>query len=224
MNGLPIRLGWSPRLLEMEAALSKALPDQAEVASRVAKGIRNRIALFEGEGTPLGYFLVVGPLGEVQKLANGLALFMFPLGGAVLQVEMSDYSEKLQVSRLFGHSGGLSCGYLEGELTEPVWRNPLTVILLNEVEKAHPDVWPVLSAIRGEGKWIDGDGRSVSFENAILLLHTTIGYSGSSPRPDQVVSAGQGYLPDSVRQVLESKFHPEILRQVGDILFFRQDQ
>jgi ATP-dependent Clp protease ATP-binding subunit ClpA len=203
-------------LLEMEAELGKDLPNQQEAIRRMAQSIRRKAAFCGELPSPLGRCLLVGRNETTRLLATSLARFLFGDANAVLRLDMEAYAEKHQISGLIGHSGGLVCAYFEGELTEPLLRCPQTVVLLEGIDKAHPDVWQILGPILTEGRLIEGLGRTVSLKNSIFLLTTLVGFAEASVNADGG-RPGDDFLLET-RAALERTFAAEWLRCVGDVV------
>jgi ATP-dependent Clp protease ATP-binding subunit ClpA len=209
----------------MEAELGKDLPDQPEAVRRVAQAIRRKLALSPSMPRPLGRFLLVGPSDEARRLATSLARFLFGDEAAIRWLDMKDYAEKYQISGLVGHPGGLVCAYFEGELTEPVWRNPRTVVVLDGIERAHGDVWQFLIPMLEQGQLLDMMGRAVSFKNAIIIMTTMVGYAEGVARPDYVLRADGprscGDFPLGSKGALERVVRAEVLHAVDEIILLR---
>jgi ATP-dependent Clp protease ATP-binding subunit ClpC len=209
----------------MEAALSAALPDQQEVIVRASRSIRKSIAFFGGEGRPLGAFLALGPVEPVMCLARSLAGFLYGSESAVLCLDLSEFAEKWQISRLIGHSGGLVCAYVEGELTEPVWRQPRTVVVLGNFEKMNAGAWPLFTEILEDGVFIDGLGRTVSFAQSLVFLTTMAGHGEAIGTPMFVTDAeGQvrpAPLPSETRRAVEQVIPADLLKKIHEVLPFR---
>jgi ATP-dependent Clp protease ATP-binding subunit ClpA len=214
--------GWSPRMLEMEAALARDLPLEGGVISRIAKGIRKRMALMPDSKRPLGAFWLVGPDEKARTLASGLAHFLYGAEGATLTLDMQEYRDKHNMVRLIGHSGGMLSGYFEGTLTQPLWRNPKTVIVLQGVDKANHEVWAIFRDIRHQEILWDGWGRRVRLEQSVLLFTTMVGYQPNhAHRENPVVGDTElRSFPDEVKQVLETTIHPDLFWSVDDILLW----
>jgi ATP-dependent Clp protease ATP-binding subunit ClpA len=223
MNENSLLSEWSPRLLQLEEELSKDLPDQPDIVRRVAQSIRKKVALFSDTHWPLGMFLLVGPGDQALRLAGGLARFLFGDAKAIARLNMADFAETDQAIALLGGQAGLG-GHCEGRLTEPIWRRPQSVMVLEEVDKGHPDSLRMLAQIWEEGNLTDGLGRIVSFQRAILILTTMVGHAEAHASPDYVVGRGsmpcRGHIPRETVEALETFFPPENLR-CSDLLLVR---
>src|SRR5436309_4304990 len=179
MTGVPLKRLESDetqRLLRMEEEMHKQVVSQHEAIVAIAKAVRKSRAGLKDPKRPIGSFIFAGPTGVGKTLlAKRLAAFMFGDENALVQIDMSEYMEKLNVSRLVGAPPGY-IGYEEGgQLTEKIRRRPYSVILLDEIEKADPDVWNMLRQIMEEGRLTDNVGRTVDFKNPILIMTTNIG-------------------------------------------------
>jgi ATP-dependent Clp protease ATP-binding subunit ClpA len=203
-------------LLGLEAELGKDLPNEPEVVSRVAKAIRKHCAGLCQPHDPLGRYLLIGPVEPARRLATALARVMLGNERQVLWLDMAEYSEKHQVSRLYGHNGGLVCDYFEGTLTEPLRREPKTVVLLENIEHAHRDAREFLIDAFLGGRFVDYVAGAISIRQAIFLLTTLVGYSEAVPRPDLIVeNEGRRFhrrIPDETRSAMQCQFPPEMLR------------
>ncbi|HXG13458.1 MAG TPA: ATP-dependent Clp protease ATP-binding subunit [Gemmataceae bacterium] len=230
MTGVPLKkLGEdeTQRLLKMEEELHKAVVSQREAVSAIAKAVRKSRAGLKDPKRPIGSFIFAGPTGVGKTLlAKQLAKFMFGDENALVQLDMSEYMEKHNVSRLTGAPPGY-IGYEEGgQLTEKIRRRPYSVILLDEIEKAHPDVWNILLQIMEEGRLTDNVGRTVDFKNTILIMTTNIGAQqivgktsfGFSRRDEQTTYEK---MKETLKQEMEGTFRPEFLNRVDDIIVFR---
>jgi ATP-dependent Clp protease ATP-binding subunit ClpC len=230
MTGVPLKRLESDetaRLLKMEEELHRYVVSQHEPIVAIAKAVRKSRAGLKDPKRPIGSFIFAGPTGVGKTLlAKRLAHFMFGDENALVQIDMSEYMEKHNVSRLIGAPPGY-IGYEEGgQLTEKIRRRPYSVVLLDEIEKAHPDVWNMLLQIMEEGRLTDNVGRTIDFKNTILIMTTNIG-------ADQITGkAGFGFgkkdeqstyekMKDTLKQVMEGTFRPEFLNRVDDIIVFR---
>jgi ATP-dependent Clp protease ATP-binding subunit ClpC len=215
------------RLLHMEAELSKTVIGQTEAVASIAKALRRSRADLKDPRRPIGSFAFLGPTGVGKTLlAKALAGFMFNDPDALIQIDMSEYMEKFSSSRLVGSPPGY-VGYEEGgQLTERVRRRPYSIVLFDEVEKAHPDVMHMLLQILEEGKLTDSLGRTVSFKNTIIILTSNLG--AEFARKGGALGFGGGdesadYETLKERMVEEAKkiFKPELLNRIDDIIVFR---
>ena len=168
--------GEMQRLLDVETEMEKVVIGQREAVTAICKALRRSRADLKDPRRPIGTFLLLGPTGVGKTLlAKTLAEQMFGDAKSLIHLDMSEYMEKLNVSRLFGSPPGY-VGYEEGgQLTEKVRRNPYSVVLFDEIEKAHPDVWNMLLQILEEGKLTDNVGRVVNFRNTIILMTSNVG-------------------------------------------------
>src|SRR5439155_131878 len=166
----------SEKLLRMEDALHERIIGQEEAVSAVADAIRRARSGLKDPRRPIGSFIFLGSSGVGKtELAKALAEFMFDDEDALVRIDMSEYHEQHTVSRLFGAPPGY-VGYEEGgQLTESVRRRPYSVILFDEIEKAHPDVWNALLQILDDGRLTDGQGRTVDFRNAVIIMTSNLG-------------------------------------------------
>jgi len=215
------------RLLRMEAELSRTVIGQAEAVAAIAKALRRSRADLKDPRRPIGSFAFLGPTGVGKTLlAKALAEFMFNDADALIQIDMSEYMEKFSSSRLVGSPPGY-VGYEEGgQLTEKVRRRPYSIVLFDEVEKAHPDVMHMLLQILEEGKLTDGLGRTVSFKNTIIILTSNLGAEftrkgaslgfGAGDQREDYESLKQKML-DEARRV----FKPELINRIDEMIVFR---
>ncbi|MBF2089423.1 MAG: ATP-dependent chaperone ClpB [Synechococcales cyanobacterium K44_A2020_017] len=221
-TGIPVnRLLESERqkLLQLESVLHERVIGQEEAVAAVAAAIRRARAGMKDPGRPIGSFLFMGPTGVGKtELARTLAESLFDTGEALVRLDMSEYMEKHSVSRLVGAPPGY-VGYEEGgQLTEAIRRHPYSVLLLDEVEKAHPDVFNILLQVLDDGQVTDSQGRSVDFCNTVIVMTSNIGsqyildVSGDDEKYDEMRSR--------VLQALRSHFRPEFLNRVDDIILF----
>ena len=232
MTGVPLKRledNETQRLLNMEQELHKAVVSQNEAIQAIAKAVRKSRAGLKDPKRPIGTFIFAGPTGVGKTLlAKRLAAFMFGDENALIQIDMSEYSEKHNVSRLIGAPPGY-VGYEEGgQLTEKIRRRPYSVVLLDEIEKAHPEVWNMLLQIMEEGRLTDNVGRTIDFKNTIIIMTTNVGaeeitgkaggYGFHNRRDDQ---ANYSKMKDTLKIAMEKNFKPEFLNRVDDIIVFR---
>ncbi|UGS25915.1 AAA family ATPase [Microbacterium resistens] len=218
-TGIPVgRLmqGESEKLLHLERELGKRLIGQKEAVKAVSDAVRRSRAGISDPGRPTGSFLFLGPTGVGKtELAKALAEFLFDDEHAMVRIDMSEYGEKHSVSRLVGAPPGY-VGYEQGgQLTEAVRRRPYSVVLLDEVEKAHPEVFDVLLQVLDDGRLTDGQGRTVDFSNVILVLTSNI---GSPILIDPTMSMED--KRDAVMALVRQSFRPEFLNRLDDIVMF----
>jgi len=218
-TGIPVgRLlqGESEKLLHLESELGKRLIGQKEAVKAVSDAVRRSRAGISDPNRPTGSFLFLGPTGVGKtELAKALAEFLFDDEHAMVRIDMSEYGEKHSVSRLVGAPPGY-VGYEQGgQLTEAVRRRPYSVVLLDEVEKAHPEVFDVLLQVLDDGRLTDGQGRTVDFKNVILILTSNI---GSPILIDPVMSSEQ--KREQVMNLVRASFRPEFLNRLDDIVMF----
>ena len=218
-TGIPVgRLlqGETEKLLHLESELGKRLIGQRDAVKAVSDAVRRSRAGISDPGRPTGSFLFLGPTGVGKtELAKALAEFLFDDEHAMVRIDMSEYGEKHTVSRLVGAPPGY-IGYEQGgQLTEAVRRRPYSVVLLDEVEKAHPEVFDVLLQVMDDGRLTDGQGRTVDFSNVILILTSNL---GSPILIDPTLSADQ--KRDAVMAIVRQAFKPEFLNRLDDIVMF----
>jgi ATP-dependent Clp protease ATP-binding subunit ClpB len=218
-TGVPVgRLlaGESQKLLHLEAELGKRLIGQKRAVKSVSDAVRRTKAGIADPGRPTGSFLFLGPTGVGKtELAKSLAEFLFDDEKAMVRIDMSEYGEKHSVSRLVGAPPGY-IGYEQGgQLTEAVRRRPYSVVLLDEVEKAHPEVFDVLLQVLDDGRLTDGQGRTVDFKNVILILTSNLG-SQFLVDPD----VPQDQREAAVLATVRASFKPEFLNRLDDIVVF----
>ena len=219
-TGIPVsRLleGEVEKLVQMEQRLHERVVGQDEAVEAVANALRRSRAGLSDPNRPIGSFLFLGPTGVGKtELARALAEFMFDSEQAIVRLDMSEYMEKHTVARLIGAPPGY-VGYEEGgQLTEAVRRRPYAVVLLDEIEKAHPDVFNTLLALMDDGRLTDGQGRTVSFTNTILIMTSNVG-------SDRITGA---MVDESIREqiedVLAATFKPEFLNRIDDTVIFHR--
>jgi ATP-dependent Clp protease ATP-binding subunit ClpB len=195
------------KLVRMEELLSKRVVGQDNALKAVANAIRRSRAGLQDRNRPIGVFMFLGPTGVGKtETARALAEFLFDDERATVRIDMSEYMEKHSVSRLIGAPPGY-VGYEEGGyLTESVRRRPYAVVLLDEVEKAHPDVWNIMLQIFDDGRLTDGKGRTVDFKNTVIIMTSNVGL---------------GLSETNIRDSLRQHFKPEFLNRIDDIIVFR---
>jgi ATP-dependent Clp protease ATP-binding subunit ClpB len=205
--------GETAKLLRMEDELGARVIGQTAAVRAVSDAVRRARAGISDPNRPTGSFLFLGPTGVGKtELAKALAWFLFDDERAMVRIDMSEYSEKHSVARLVGAPPGY-VGYEEGgQLTEAVRRRPYSVVLLDEVEKAHPDVFDVLLAVLDDGRLTDGQGRTVDFRNVILVLTSNLGSS--------VLVSDAPNKKDAVLSIVREHFKPEFLNRLDDIVVF----
>jgi ATP-dependent Clp protease ATP-binding subunit ClpB len=223
-TGVPVsRLmeGEVQKLLKMEERLHQRVVGQDEAIVAVANAIRRARAGLQDPNRPLGSFIFLGPTGVGKtELARALAEFLFDDEQAMIRIDMSEYQEKHTVSRLIGAPPGY-VGYEEsGQLTEAVRRRPYSVVLFDEIEKAHPEVLNVMLQLLDDGRLTDGKGRTVDFKNAVVIMTSNVG----SHLIAEEVGAGNASLSEGIRRqimdVLRQQFRPEFLNRVDEIIVF----
>jgi ATP-dependent Clp protease ATP-binding subunit ClpB len=220
-TGIPVdRMleGEAEKLLDMEAQLARRVVGQDETIAAVAQAVRRARAGLQDPNRPLGTFLFLGPTGVGKtELNKALAEFLFDDETAMVRIDMSEYMEKHSVARLIGAPPGY-VGYDEGgALTEAVRRRPYQVVLFDEVEKAHPDVFNVLLQVLDDGRLTDGHGRTVDFRNTIIVLTSNL---GSDIMAAQAEGHDSGEVRDQVMAVVQAAFRPEFLNRLDEILLF----
>jgi ATP-dependent Clp protease ATP-binding subunit ClpC len=233
MTGVPLKRledNETQRLLSMEDELHKQVVSQHEAICAIAKAVRKSRAGLKDPKRPIGSFIFAGPTGVGKTLlAKRLAHFMFGDENALVQIDMSEYSEKHNVSRLIGAPPGY-IGYEEGgQLTEKIRRRPYSVVLLDEIEKAHPEVWNMLLQIMEEGRLTDNVGRTIDFKNTILIMTTNIGAEQIAGRPEFGIhssarrdeEATYEGMKNKLKAEMERNFRPEFLNRVDDVIVFR---
>ena len=242
-TGIPVTKmmqGEMEKLVDLEAELKKRVVGQDEAVHAVAGAIRRNRAGLSDPNKPIGSFLFLGPTGVGKtELAKTLAEYLFDSEKAMIRIDMSEYMEKFSVQRLIGAPPGY-VGYDEGgQLTEAVRRRPYSVILLDEIEKAHPDVFNILLQVLDDGRLTDGQGRVVSFKNAIIIMTSNVGsqyireFSDQNPEQSmgkmmEDIASGDiatgakrlAELANKVQDALRSTFRPEFLNRIDDVITF----
>jgi ATP-dependent Clp protease ATP-binding subunit ClpB len=222
-TGVPVEKmleGEREKLLHMEEALKQRVVGQDEAVAAVSQAVRRARAGLQDPNRPLGSFLFLGPTGVGKtELTKALAAFLFASDNAITRIDMSEYMEKHSVARLIGAPPGY-VGYDEGGgLTEAVRRRPYQVILFDEIEKAHPDVFNVLLQVLDDGRLTDGQGRTVDFRNTLIVMTSNLGSEYLvSLSADEDVEKVRGLVMDAVR----ATFRPEFLNRLDEILLFRR--
>jgi len=222
-TGIPVSKmleGEREKLLKMEEALGRRVIGQADAVAAVAKAVRRARAGLQDPNRPLGSFLFLGPTGVGKtELTKALADFLFDSSDAMVRIDMSEFMEKHSVARLIGAPPGY-VGYDEGGvLTEAVRRRPYQVVLFDEVEKAHPDVFNVLLQVLDDGRLTDGQGRTVDFTNTIIVLTSNLGSQFIAALPD---GADVKQAEPQVMEVVRGAFRPEFLNRLDEIILFHR--
>jgi ATP-dependent Clp protease ATP-binding subunit ClpB len=222
-TGIPVDKmleGEREKLLQMETQIAKRVVGQEEAVEAVSTAVRRSRAGLQDPNRPIGSFMFLGPTGVGKtELARALAEFLFDDEHAIIRIDMSEYMEKHSVARLIGAPPGY-VGYEEGgALTEAVRRRPYQVILFDEIEKAHPDVFNVLLQVLDDGRLTDGQGRTVDFRNTLIIMTSNLG-------SEYLVNQPEGEDSDAVREqvmnVVRAHFRPEFLNRVDEIILFHR--
>ena len=213
--------GEREKLLHLEDILHQRVIGQEEAVTKVSEAILRSRAGIQNPNRPIGSFLFLGPTGVGKtELAKALAQSLFDDEKNIVRIDMSEYMEKFSVSRLIGAPPGY-VGYEEGgQLTEAVRRKPYSVILFDEIEKAHPDVFNILLQVLDDGRITDSQGRTVDFKNTIIILTSNL---GSSYLIDGIGSDGEitEGAREQVQQLLRQSFRPEFLNRLDEIVFYK---
>ena len=222
-TGIPVtklKEGEREKLLQLPAELHKRVIGQDEAVQKVSEAILRSRAGISDENRPIGSFLFLGPTGVGKtELAKALAQSLFDDEKNMVRIDMSEYMEKFSVSRLVGAPPGY-VGYEEGgQLTEAVRRKPYCVVLLDEIEKAHPDVFNILLQVLDDGRITDSQGRTVDFKNTIIIMTSNLGsqYLLEGIQNGEITQEAR----DSVTALLKSQFRPEFLNRIDDIVFYK---
>ena len=222
-TGIPVDKmleGERDKLLRMEDELARRVVGQGEAVQAVSKAVRRARAGLQDPNRPIGSFMFLGPTGVGKtELTKALANFLFDDEAAMVRIDMSEFMEKHSVARLIGAPPGY-VGYEEGgALTEAVRRRPYQVVLFDEVEKAHPDVFNVLLQVLDDGRLTDGQGRTVDFRNTLIIMTSNLG-------AEYLVSLGEGEDVDKVRDevmgVVRASFRPEFLNRIDEVILFHR--
>lgn len=231
MTGIPVNKiaeGESSKLLKMSEELKKMIVGQDEAIEHLAKAIRRARAGLKDPVRPIGSFMFLGPTGVGKtELAKVLAKYMFDSEDALIRVDMSEYMEKFSVSRLVGAPPGY-VGYDEGgQLTEKVRRKPYSIILLDEIEKAHPDMFNILLQVFDDGVLTDGLGRRVDFKNTIIIMTSNIGVRDVKPGgrigfSDKSPDSEYEQMRTTIEEAMRRIFNPEFINRIDDYIVFRQ--
>ena len=224
-TGIPVSKmveGETQKLLKMDERLRRRVVGQDEAVEAVSAAVRRARAGMKDPKRPVGSFLFLGPTGVGKtELARALAEFLFDDENAMVRLDMSEYQEKHSISRMIGAPPGY-VGYEEGgQLTEAVRRHPYSVVLFDEVEKAHPDVWSTLLQVLDDGRLTDGKGRAVDFKNTVVIMTSNVG--------SEYVAGGSDATPRTpgeekkiLEQALRAHFRPEFLNRIDDIVVFHR--
>src|SRR4249919_474439 len=220
-TGIPVDKmleGERDKLLRMEEEIIRRLVGQSEAVTAVSTAVRRSRAGLQDPNRPIGSFMFLGPTGVGKtELARALAEFLFDDEHAMIRIDMSEYMEKHSVARLIGAPPGY-VGYEEGgQLTEAIRRRPYAVVLFDEIEKAHPDVFNVLLQILDDGRLTDAKGRTVDFKNTVLIMTSNLG-----SREIQDADGDESQVREAVLQELQAQFKPEFLNRIDDIVIFHQ--
>ncbi len=218
-TGIPVSRmleGEREKLIQMEERLSKRVIGQGEAITAVSNAVRRARSGLQDPNRPIGSFIFMGPTGVGKtELAKALAEFIFDSEDAIVRIDMSEYMEKHSVSRLIGAPPGY-VGYDEGGmLTEAIRRRPYAVVLFDEIEKAHPEVFNVLLQILDDGRMTDGHGKTVDFKNTIIIMTSNLG-----SQIIQELSGDRAEMERRVMQTLRAQFKPEFLNRIDEIIIF----
>jgi ATP-dependent Clp protease ATP-binding subunit ClpB len=212
--------GEKEKLLRMEQQIGKRVIGQAEAVKAVSTAVRRARAGLQDPHRPIGSFMFLGPTGVGKtELTKALAEFLFDDESALIRIDMSEYMEKHAVARLIGAPPGY-VGYEEGgALTEAVRRRPYQVILFDEIEKAHPDVFNVLLQVLDDGRLTDGQGHTVDFRNTLIVMTSNLGSQFLVEQPE---GEDTDAVKDQVMAIVRASFRPEFLNRVDEIILFHR--
>ena len=232
LTGVPVtqmQEGETARLLRMEAELMNTVIGQPDAVSAVSRALRRSRADLKDPRRPIGSFIFLGPTGVGKTLlAKALAEFIFGDPDSLIQVDMSEYMEKFNVSRLVGSPPGYVGHGEGGELTERVRRHPYSVVLFDEIEKAHPDVMHLLLQILEEGKLTDSLGRKIDFRNTVVIMTSNLGAEqigkGAGMGFDGALKPNESFqkIADRLLEVAKKRFKPEFINRIDDVIVFRK--
>ncbi len=219
-TGIPVEKmleGETDKLMKMEDRLRERVVGQDPAVAAVAAAVRRARAGLKDPNRPIGSFLFLGPTGVGKtELARALAAFLFDDDAAMVRIDMSEYQEKHTVARLIGAPPGY-VGYDQGgQLTEAVRRHPYSVVLLDEMEKAHADVWSVLLQVLDDGRLTDGQGRTVDFKNTVVIMTTNVG----SAHLLKLTKDNREQIEQATMRELQGTFRPEFLNRIDEVIFF----
>jgi ATP-dependent Clp protease ATP-binding subunit ClpB len=221
-TGVPVSKmveGETQKLLKMDERLKLRVIGQDEAVAAVSAAVRRARTGMKDPKRPIGSFLFLGPTGVGKtELARALAEFLFDDENAMVRLDMSEYQEKHAVSRMIGAPPGYIGHDEGGQLTEAVRRRPYSVVLFDEIEKAHPDVWSVLLQVLDDGRLTDGKGRTVSFKNVVVIMTSNVG----SPIIQEMQGVDEKALKTRVEVELRNHFRPEFLNRIDDVVVFRR--
>jgi ATP-dependent Clp protease ATP-binding subunit ClpB len=222
-TGVPVERmleGEKEKLLRMEDQLGKRVIGQAEAVKAVATAVRRARAGLQDPHRPIGSFMFLGPTGVGKtELTKALAEYLFDDENAMIRIDMSEYMEKHSVARLIGAPPGY-VGYEEGgALTEAVRRRPYQVVLFDEIEKAHPDVFNVLLQVLDDGRLTDGQGHTVDFRNTLIVMTSNLGSEYLANQPE---GQDTDAVRDQVMAVVRANFRPEFLNRIDEIILFHR--
>ncbi|MGD8470566.1 MAG: AAA family ATPase, partial [Desulfobacteraceae bacterium] len=220
-TGIPVSKmleGERDKLVRMEQRLHRRVIGQDEAVSAVSNAVRRARSGLQDPNRPIGSFIFMGPTGVGKtELAKALAEFIFDSEQAIVRIDMSEYMEKHSVARLIGAPPGY-VGYEEGGyLTESVRRRPYSVVLFDEIEKAHPEVFNVMLQILDDGRMTDGHGRTVDFKNTIVIMTSNVG----SQWIQELAGSDREKLETRVTEALRASFKPEFLNRIDEIIIFQ---